>query len=579
MASRGPIVGVLAILLFAGLSPADDRTGEVCVLKRWADQGVVVPGKGMGPDLIMLIAEAEWNAAASRDPASYLVRVRYPDGRGDSRPFPVDYPPGRPRFTVFVLADLVRGMAPSAVKVGVSVVDASTGSPLSNTLPISIEDLPRPRGDASASDNGPFGLGKPLEGKVRVLPQAGPDGLRFVRVSGQAGSPGFFVATTEANVGQVGRRMASYDPKSGRSDEFALEDAAQPAINLNPARASLYLDALSKADPSGLTYRLPTIAEWTQAALGGKSSAFWWGDDPTFPAGTNLLGPEPALPGESTAPAQPPQGSPSFESNPFGLAHTFGNAAEWATDPNGGFARMGGNFRTEPASPLPLVKVETAEEIGPDPFVGVRPVVEVSPEAAIVAIRKRLAEDAKLSGVAVAYDPELAIVTLTGPVADATSRRSADRLLEGLWFVAAVENRLETPAVFQNQLAVLGSSAGATRRHAVLDRTFVEMKIPVRWLDPLPVAGTSWWLNLYTPGGGHQAQKLTSGEPGIAGKLTVQIDRGKLADQGLADTTPVQVALSIGAPAPTLGDPTIVSNVAEIRPTAEVRPTIRREVR
>jgi hypothetical protein len=579
VASRGPIIGVWAILLFAGLVPTETRAAEPCTLKRWADQGVLAPGKGMGPDLIKLIAEAEWNASASRDPASYFVRVTYPDGRVDTRPFPVDYPPGRPRFTVFILADLVQDLAPSAVKVGVSVVDASTGSTLSNTLPLTIEDLPRPRGDASASDNGPFGRGKPLEGPTRILPQPGPDGLRFARVPGSEGSPGFFVATTEASVGQVGKRLSGYDPKAGRSDEFALEDSDQPAINLNPAKAALYLDALSKSDPSGLTYRLPTIFEWTQAARGGKPSAFWWGDDPTFPAGANLLGPEPALPGETTAPAQPPEASPSFESNPFGLAHTFGNAAEWATDPAVGFARMGGNFRTEPASPLPFVKVGTAEEIGPDPFVGVRPVVELSPESATVAIRKRLAEDAKLTGVTVTYDPDRAVATLTGPVADATSRRSADRLLEGLWFVAAVENRLETPALFPSQLAILGATSGATRRHAVLDRSFVEMTIPVRWLDPLPVAGTSWWLNLSTPGGSLPAQKLTQGEPGNAGQLTVQIDRGLLAAQGLADTTPIRVALSLGAPAPTQGDPSIVSNAVEIRPAAAVRPTPARGVR
>ena len=566
MATRGVIGFAWAgLAILAGL-PNLARAGDLVHLSRWAGEGVVVRGQGMGGDVFQLIAEAEWDRSAPRDPDRYSVRVAFPDGRVETRPFPVDYPPGRRRFSVYIPAQPLRDLVPSAARVAVTVVDAPSGSTVSNTLMAKIEDFPRPKGDASASDPGPFGWGKPLDGPERILPNAGPDGLRFARVVGSDGSPGIFLATTEATVDQIGRRLKGYDPKVGRSDEFALEDPLQPAINLTPAKALEYLKALGESDPSGVGYRLPTSEEWTRAAKGGKPSAFWWGDEPTFPEGANLLGPEPALAGDATAPSQPPATSPTFKANPFGLAHTFGNAAEWATDPAGGFARMGGHFRTEPASPLPEVKVEKPEELGPDPFVGVRPAPDLSPESAVALIRKRLAADPKLAGIAVTFDPDRAVATLNGPVADSSTRRSADRLLEGLWFVAAVENRLQTAPLGENQLAILGPPAGPARRFAVLDRTFVEIPLAVRWLDPLPVHGSAWWVNIYPPGGGHLAHKLDPTEPGRVTKILVRVDRDKLASLGLADTSPIQVALSLGSPAATASESRIVSNATGVTP-------------
>jgi hypothetical protein len=562
---------VWVILAILGSWPGSARAGDLVHLTGWADEGVIVRGKGLGEDVFRLIAEAEWDRSAPREPGRYQIRVAFPDGRVDTRSFPVDNPPGRRRLAVYVLAAPLRDQLPSAVQVAVRVVDAASGSPVSNVLMAGIEQFPRPRGDASAGDPGPFGRGKPLEGPGRVLPQAGPDGLHFARIEGSGNSPGFYLATTEATVGQVGERLKGYDPKAGRSDEFALEDPAQPAINLTPARATDYLKALGQADPSGVTYRLPTTEEWLRAARAGKTSAFWWGDEPTFPEGANLLGPEPALPGDATAPSQPPATSPTFKANPFGLAHTFGNVAEWAVDPSGGFARMGGHFRTEPASPLPVVKVEKPDDLGPDPFVGVRAAFELSAESAGALIRKRLAEDPRLGGVAVAFDPDTSRVTLSGPVGEAADRRSADRLLEGLWFVSAVENKLTTPARRPNQLASLGPPSGPARRVGVLDRTFVEIPLPVRWLDPLPVIGSEWWVNVYLPGGGHVAHKLDPGEPGRSTKLLVRIDRGKLAALGLADDSPVRVALSLGAPASTVIENRVVSNEEAFRPSLPAR--------
>ncbi len=554
-----------AFLAILGLWTEVGRAGDLVELKGWAEESAMVRGSSLTNDIFTIVAEVDWDKSAPKEPSRYLVRVAYPDGRVDNRTFPVEYPPGRRRLPVYVRAESIRDLVPSGVKVAVTIVDSATGTPVSNTLTAGIDQFPRSKGDPSGNDPGPFGWGQPLEGEARILPKEGPGGLKFARITG---TPGLFLATTEANITQVLEQVKTYDPKAGRSDEFTLEDPLQPAINMTPAVALEYLKGLSQSDPSGLTYRLPTLEEWTAAAKSGKTTAFWWGDDATFPEGANLLGPEPALPGDATAPSTPSTNSPTFKANPFGLAHTFGNAAEWATDPAGGFVRLGGHFRTEPASPLPVVKVEKAEELGPDPFVGVRPAFTLTPESASVLIRKILtAADPALAGVGVGFDLDTATATLTGSVADSSARRSADKILEGVWFVACVVNKLATAAVGPNQLAILGPVAGPSRKFAVLDRSFVEIPLAVHWLDPLPVLGSSWWINIYLPGGGHLASKLDPGEPGRASKLMVRVDRSKLAGLGLADDSPVKIALSIGSALPDPTDSRIVSNLVEVRPT------------
>src|SRR5262249_22072657 len=146
---------------------------------------------------------------------------------------------------------------------------------------------------------------KPAEGAAQPLPRPGPDGLQFARVPAAGDVPAYFIATSEATNAQVARRLPGYNPREGRSDEFALEDPSQPAVGLSPQKALAYLTGLTRADSSGVIYRLPTQAEWLRAARAGKDSAFWWGDESTHPAGANFLGPEPALAADTTAPATP----------------------------------------------------------------------------------------------------------------------------------------------------------------------------------------------------------------------------------------------------------------------------------
>jgi hypothetical protein len=398
------------------------------------------------------------------------------------------------------------------------------------------------------------------------LPRPGPDGLTFVRVPATDEAPGFFLATTEVSNGQVSGRLPGYDPKAGRSDEFTLEDPAQPALGLAPKRAGEYLAALGKADPAGVAYRLPTQSEWLRAARAGASTAFWWGDEPSHPAGANFLGPEPALAGDTTAPARPVEtgGTGGFEANPWGLFHTFGNIAEWATAASGGFVRLGGHFRTEPASPLPEVAVEDAETTGPDAYVGVRPAFDLTAESGVASIRKALGGNTLLAGLTVAFDPDRATATLTGTLPEASLRRAADRRLDPLWFLAAVEDRVATPTIKPGQLASLGDVAGPVRRITPLGHWVYEVPVAVRWGDPLPVRGSEWWVNVYPCGGGHFAHKLVEIEPNASGRIVVLIDRAKMTSAAQPDGSPVSVALSLGAEAPSPADPHVVSNVAPL---------------
>ena len=550
--------------------------GQPVTLDGWAGIGTLIPGAGLSGDLVRLIAEARWTPDASRNPLEYSIRSTYPDGHSETHPFPNEEPPGRSRFVVYLPIDPVRNLAPNQVRVEVAVVAAATGTILSNPLVATIAEFPRFRGDPSAIDDKPFGWGEPLAGApgaVVSLPKLSPDGFRFIRIpSAGPDAPGFFLARTEATVGEVTARLPDYDPKLGRSDEFTLDASDQPAVAITPERALAYLKALGSNDPTGISYRLPTAAEWTRAARGGKPTPFWWGDEATFPAGANFLGAEPALASDTTAPSTPLVDEQTrFEANPFGLYHTFGNIAEWAGAAEGGFARMGGHFRTEPMSPLPDVTVTKDNEVGTDPFVGVRPAFGLTPPVVEAIVRQRLGANPKLASIQASFDPDQGTVTLLGNLNEPSTRREADRLLEGIWFLAAVDNRIVTPRPFSGQLGTLSLSNEPARVDAVLDRSFVDVPISVRWFDPLPVIGSAWWINIYLPNGEHLFHKLTETEAGRYPRAVVSVDRSRLRVDQLSDATPFSVAVSLGEPAPTTTDPHLVTNVLPVQPVLKPR--------
>jgi len=108
----------------------------------------------------------------------------------------------------------------------------------------------------------------------------------------------------------------SYSPEAGA-------DSRLPASNLSWDDTQEYVAWLSKK--TGHPYRLPTEAEWEYAASGGKTTAYWWGDEPgkgnanCSDCGTKRDGEGPLPPG-------------SFAPNPFGLYDVHGNLWEWTMD-------------------------------------------------------------------------------------------------------------------------------------------------------------------------------------------------------------------------------------------------------
>jgi hypothetical protein len=559
----------LLVLMVVGVvaRPSSSGAAEVVRLLDWLEPAVLVHHSGPGIEYYELVARVRWQRGVK---GRYKVKVVLPGGAVETQEPTGDEGPGAKRLTAYVRASAVRNLKPADVIVRVSLIDEATGAPASNVLDATIQDFPYDRPEGYVSDPGPFGWGTPLDGpagQARALPRPGPDGVFFVRVPSAEGQPGFFIATTEATNSQVSRHLDDYDPRAGRSDDFTLEAPGQPALGLSPKRAQDYLAGLGKADEAGISYRLPSRDEWLRAANAGRSSAFWWGDEPSYPAGANFLGPEPALNEDTTAPSRPGLSGTQFEANPWGLFHTYGNIAEWASVPSGGFVRLGGHFRTEPASPLPEVAVEKDDALGPegaDPYVGVRPVFDLSPEEGAQIIRKTLDSDSRLKDVIAAFDPDRATVTLTGTLIGSEARREAENLLAPLWFVSAVENRIETPKFGPGKLAQLGEVVGPARRITPLGRWIYEVPLAVHWTDPLPVSGSEWYVNIYLPGGCHYAHRLVE-HPGEAKAVTVAVEKVRMVAANLPVDAPVSVALSLGGEAPSPTDPRVVSNLATLR--------------
>ncbi len=98
-------------------------------------------------------------------------------------------------------------------------------------------------------------------------------------------------------------------------------DADLPVSNINWNDCQNWINRLNGYLP-GLTWRLPTEAEWEYACRAGTETAYWWGEsmDEDF---TNNSG---GIKAESTYPA-----------NPFGLRSMSGNVWEWCEDWSGSY--------------------------------------------------------------------------------------------------------------------------------------------------------------------------------------------------------------------------------------------------
>ncbi|MHC5540156.1 SUMF1/EgtB/PvdO family nonheme iron enzyme, partial [Singulisphaera rosea] len=143
------------------------------------------------------------------------------------------------------------------------------------------------------------------------------------------------------------------------------------------------------------------------------------------------------------------------------------------------------------------------------------------------------------------------------------------RRLGPYWFLAAVEDRIVSPTVAPGHLAQLGGIVGPVRRSSSLGRKISRIPVEVRWANPLPVDGSEWWVNIYLPGGGHEAHRLLEPRPDRSGQVMVAVDLARSSPSGSSPDKRISVALSLGGASSTPSDPRIVSNVAYLDPRLE----------
>lgn len=183
----------------------------------------------------------------------------------------------------------------------------------------------------------------------------------------------FWLGQTEVTVGQFRRFLqasgyvpesvrdgtgaygfnANYDPSrtqrgdafEGRDPRYSWENTGFPQTDQHPVVNVTWNDAMAMArwlsEREGVTYRLPTEAEWEYAARAGTRTRYPGDDNPTVLLRTaNTFDREAALrwprwrdqagPGNDGYAFTAPVGS--FEPNAFGLYDMIGNAGEWTAD-------------------------------------------------------------------------------------------------------------------------------------------------------------------------------------------------------------------------------------------------------
>lgn len=124
-------------------------------------------------------------------------------------------------------------------------------------------------------------------------------------------SKAFYLSICEVTNGQY--RKFRPDHRCAK----ALDGDNRPAVDVTYPDAIAFLSWLGRRDP-GVSYRLPTEAEWEYACRAGTTTAFSFGPTRT---------PEQAPDGPGL-----PTDVGSYAPNPWGLHDTHGNAWEWCSD-------------------------------------------------------------------------------------------------------------------------------------------------------------------------------------------------------------------------------------------------------
>jgi formylglycine-generating enzyme required for sulfatase activity len=188
----------------------------------------------------------------------------------------------------------------------------------------------RPGGEGSSRRSMPIVRDRLADGS------AGPEMVRLASGCFQMGSP----ATETGHANQerqhrvcldafaIGRYEVTFEEydlfarATGRSlpGDNGWGRGRLPVIGVDWNDAVAYADWLSAH--TGVSYRLPSEAEWEYAARAGTSTSYWWGEK-IGRNRANCSGCGGAGVGRSTTPVG------SFAPNPWGLHDTAGNVQEW----------------------------------------------------------------------------------------------------------------------------------------------------------------------------------------------------------------------------------------------------------
>jgi formylglycine-generating enzyme required for sulfatase activity len=285
----------------------------------WWDRDAMLPGKSIEESIEEALETARcvivaWSQASIR---SYWVRDEAHEGREQRILIPVLLDDIRPplgfrQFHTARLVDWRAGESHQEFDQVVQAVTALVGPPQKST-PVSIPDQERPQPEI----------------RDRL-------GMEFVRIPAgtfQMGSndgsdderPVHQVTISQPfDLGKYPVTQAQWEAVMGDNPSAFTGDPTRPVEKVSWEDVQRFIEQLNARDhTAGVTYRLPTEAEWEYAARAGTTTAYSFGDDP---AQLDAYAWYDDNSGDTTHPVGQKQ------PNPWGLYDMHGNVWEWVQD-------------------------------------------------------------------------------------------------------------------------------------------------------------------------------------------------------------------------------------------------------